>query len=489
METPIPQHLALTFVALSIENPNEPKHCALCLCGCIDSILNGDSDSMDPGGPESGALSLKLKDQVALEEAQLDAALKAFFNAALSFLTVPRTSQTLSALLSRLSECQCPGMQNPTISRLHRSGGEFMAESYSLKSPTHIFLNFLFSRLYGQLNGASKVKIAKGVAKGWPTRISDVMPSGPDPLVAALGQWILVLDEPTNPLEFVAVALPICGRPLFIAISTSPKFLQQLIVAMKVVCRRLQDGSQTQWHDEYPLVPFGHFLYAVMMTRTSVNSIMAWTLGHEMQLWSVFSDAADILRSQASAATREEEHRDCLNTIRIFRELIEQFSPEAIKPRKIHPDLVVHPRTPPGAFPSYTKAGLHDLVIFVADLKNQPYCFVLGCPRAFQEIGNTFRRCAACGVPGYCSTACQRTDWKDSKFPHKVYCKKIKVFLDAAGRAKLDFYDSESFLRKFKRDLIPQTTLQDIEAWARVRRAEVEEADLVRARAAILANA
>jgi hypothetical protein len=309
--------------------------------------------------------------------------------------------------MSRLSECTCADLEAPLISYFHERGRERM-KLWGHKTTGSVLIGVLFEQLASHVFEASAVRVAKGQGRCWPACIADIIPFGHPALVTAVGQWIIVLDEPSMPLQFLTAALPICGRPLFVAVSTSPVFLKQVRLSMKATCRRLEDGSQ--WLDQYPLLRFGALLHAIMSCRTSQNSIMIWTRGHEIELWKVFSNAVRIMQSRKPA--REEDAVVIRQIIQSFRDLILQFPPEATEPAWIHPALIIKPGYTITSWPSYTKAGLLDIVIFLADLKQQRYCFVLGCPRSFQEIGNTFQKCSACNVLGYCSSACQAADWK-----------------------------------------------------------------------------
>ncbi|KAJ7603206.1 hypothetical protein DFH06DRAFT_1344484 [Mycena polygramma] len=474
-------HDYLVFFARSIEDRNAPKHCALCLLGCGEFFVRSSEADADSESESEGMLAVTLREAGVMEESQLNDARTTFCKTVISLLTVPRTSEQLSAFIVALSNCNCADIEVPLISHLHERGVDRM-QSWSQKTAGSVLISVLFQQLSRQLDQASAVRIAKGQGRCWPTRIADIVPFGFPALVTTVGQWIDVLEEPCMPLQFFSAALPICGRPLFVAVSTSALFLEQIIEALKATCRRLDFGAQ--WLDPYPLLQFGTFLYAVMSCRTSQNSITVWTRGHEIQLWRVFSDAARVLRSRerASEDNRLESHK----VLASFHNLIRQFSPAVEEPRWVDPDIIPQEQTT-NPWPVNTELGLRDVVAFLADLKFQRYCFVIGCPRSFQEIGNTFQKCSGCNVLGYCSSACQAADWKDRKFPHKVYCKKIKVFLGAAGGAKLDFGDIKSFAGKFNRSALPkgEPTLEDIARWSHVRRADVEEWDLWRARTAM----
>ncbi|KAJ7153403.1 hypothetical protein C8R43DRAFT_444852 [Mycena crocata] len=469
---------SLKFFAYSLENSNEPKHCATCLFGCSISI---DPDALGGMCKETPA-----------EETRLDPLRAQFCSVVATFLMTPRTSQELTALVARLSVCTCVDTTVPLISAFHERGRNILADEWSPRTPSTMLILYLLSLLDVRINLAGRVKFAKGKGKCWPTDINDVMPFGSRALVTAVGQWMLFLDEPSLPLQVLTSALPVCGRPLFVEITTSRDFRKKLIISMKVITRQIRFGPVGKRLDRHnPWVRFADFMYAVMCARTSQNAIMAWVEGVEKQLWVVFTEAVTILRTPTMGLIpiHEEVHDDIDAVVRKFRSLIDHFSPAAAPKGRIHPQLVIEPYTE--IRPEWdTEAGLLDLVIFLADLKRQPYCFVIGCPRSFQEMGNTFSKCAACNVPGYCSRACQATDWKDEDFPHKQYCKKINVFIAAAGGAKLNWDSPQDFMRKFRRSRLRRgdTTLQDIERWALVRRGKVESWDLMRARNAMAAN-
>ncbi|KAJ7161128.1 hypothetical protein C8R46DRAFT_1223443 [Mycena filopes] len=459
-------HDSLVFFAQSIKDPSAPKHCAICLLGCNQVIVVNESEppsTYESDATGSDGLSVGLRAEVLSEESRLSAAGTVYYKAIVSLLAIPRTAQAVSALRANLSECRCSDIATPLISHFHELGRDSVAE-WIHKTPDSFLIAALFKQLALQVARASTVRVAKGQGKCWPASVADIIPLGPSPLVTTIGQWIVLLDEPTTPLQFLTAAL-------------------RLLVSMKAANRRIERGTYRSL-DPVPLFQFAVFIHAVMSCRTSKNSIMVWAQGHETKLWTAFSDAVRTMRSlQVDTITPEEHEHVTVQMIDIFRSLIIQFSPAAIQPRHIYPDLVLKASYTTPRPPAHTSAGLMDTVTFLSDLKAQRYCFVLGCPHAFQDVGKRFQKCSVCNVLGYCSPACQAADWKARKFPHKVYCKKIKLFLDAAGGAKLDFDDRESFARRFDRSALPagDTTLQDIADWSDSRRADVEDWDLVRA--------
>ncbi|KAJ6492831.1 hypothetical protein C8R47DRAFT_1319185 [Mycena vitilis] len=458
-------HDHLVFFARSIEDRHAPKHCALCLLGCGEFFIRSPNADADAGSRFEGALAVTLREDGVMDEPQLNDARTMFCKTVISLLTVPRTSEQMSAFIVAVSNCNCADIEVPLISHLHERGVDRM-QSWSDKTAGSVLISVLFQQLSRQLDQASAVRVAKGQGRCWPARIADIVPFGFPALVTAVGQWIVVLEEPCMPLRFFTAALPICGRPLFVAISTSALFMGQLIKALKATCRRLDFGAQ--WLDPYPLLQFGAFLLDAGTRNSALEGFLRC--------------GPDIAVQGASEHNQIESHK----VLASFHSLIRQFSPTVEEPRWVDPDIIPQEQTT-NPWPVNTELGLRDVVAFLADLKCQRYCFVIGCPRSFQEIGNTFQKCSGCNVLGYCSSACQTADWKDRKFPHKVYCKKIKLFLGAAGGAKLDFGDIKSFAGKFDRSSLPkgETTLEDIARWSHVRRADVEEWDLWRARSAM----
>ncbi|KAJ6554377.1 hypothetical protein B0H19DRAFT_1071782 [Mycena capillaripes] len=450
----------LVFFSQSIQDPTAPKHYS-------------DSES-----PESGALTLNLRKDTSLEESHFIEAHTILYQAVLALLTVPRTSRALSAFMLRLSDCSCADIEVPLISYFHERGVERMEPLKLHKTTASMFIRDLFELLSSQLLEASAVRVAKGQGRSWPICVPDIIPFGPPALVTTVGQWMLVLEEPSMVLRFLTAAL--CGRPLFVAISTLPSFLKQFIISMQAACRRLEDGSQ--WRGQCPMLRFSNLLHAIMSCRTSQNSIMAWTRGHEAQLWRVFSATIRIMRSRERTTPTVDGEREIRQVTTSFQDLILQFSPEAIQPPWFHPELYQ-------ANQLWCRMGSSDDRRWLDNNRLEETAVLLRL--RLPPFLHTFQKCSACNVTGYCSPAYQATDWKDKKFPHKVYCKKIKVFLGAAGKAKLDFDDAASFARKFDRKALPDgdTTLQDIADWSRTQRAEVEEWDLLRARTAISLNA
>ncbi|KAJ6578694.1 hypothetical protein DFH09DRAFT_1361088 [Mycena vulgaris] len=466
----------LQFLTRSIEDAKEPKHCATCLLGCCLSV-----DNFTIGG--------KPRKETPAEAALLNPLRASFCRATISFVTIPRTSQELSAVMAHLSECTCADASVPLIMLFHELGREALTERWAARAPSAVFIAYLFDLLRARISKASSDRVAKGRGNCWPESVDDIVPFGPAAFVTAMGQWIIVLDEPALPLQVFAPALPICGRPLFIALTASPVFMRQLIISMKAINRHIQDDRRGRPVDgDNPWTGFRDFLHAVMSTRTSQNSIMFWAQGHETQLWTIFSETIQLLRSPALNLIPVTS-KDVDAIVTTFCNLVVQFSPNAVQPRRIHRALAI--TSVPVVAPPNTKRGLLDLIVFIADLKRQRYCFVVGCPWSFQEIGNSFRKCGGCAIPGYCSAKCQQQDWKDPQFPHRTFCKTIKGFVNAGGGKLNDLRKTaevQKFANQFNFAAFPRgdTTLEDIAAWAWARRDKVEEWDLKRAQDAML---
>ncbi|KAJ6597444.1 hypothetical protein B0H10DRAFT_1959743 [Mycena sp. CBHHK59/15] len=289
------------------------------------------------------------------------------------------------------------------------------------------------------LHSAPKTRVAKGDNRNWPQSISNVVPFGFDSLVRAVGQWCIILANPT-PLMFLADALDLCGFPLFDAVTNSPTFLDLFIPSFRNTCTRLRSCRPPDKLPVPHLYMITVFLFRVIAGRSSYNSIMMWTKGRELELYGILSDA-----------------------VTIFHAFAFHFSKDVERPPDLHPDLA------PASNPSEPVDPIVDLLSMQTDA-----CYATGCKRSFQEVGRAFRKCGACTRVAYCSRECQITDWIDAEFPHRVVCRQLQIFNEAGGSLKTN--DREALLKVFDYSL-GDSVIGPLHAWfkARVARKEIED--------------
>jgi hypothetical protein len=329
----------------------------------------------------------------------------------------------------------------------------------------------LFSTPASVFRESDKARVAKGDNKNWPISISDIVPFGFDSLVEAIGQWNVVLPNPTA-LYFLSGALEMCGRPLFIAITTSPNFLTRFISSFRNTCTRLH---RLYVPDRLPIPDMyviATFLFSMMGQRTSQNSIMIWTNGREIELYKILSDAVTICRAQNTSPTGNDmSEKDQLRmdaSVNFFHAFAFHFSPDVPRPSNLHPELAPAPETP---FDPDT-----ELIQLYSNLRKRNYnCYAAGCALSFQEVGHAYQKCGGCKHTAYCSRECQIADWKDAQFPHKAICKQLQVFFNAGGHGSSKEYDDE-FPKNFNREL-GDAVITPLSAWcsARNERKEIED--------------
>lgn len=283
-----PLHTTITFLTESLRDPALPKYCATCMLGCVGIIYG---------------LGGKLKRPTTRTVAKH----RDFCNTIVIFLTKERSSRELSRLMSQLSECSCSLSSEPLVAVYHELGRHYVNTYKSpYHSPAAILVLLLFERPAVILRGTGGIRVAKGQgAKRWPTCTSDIIPFGPDITVKSIGQWIILLPEPM-PLTFLGLSLELCGGSLFTAVTASPTFLKQFIVAFRTDCARLRQPYRWQIILHH-LWLIAEFLFRAMSAATSRNSITTWTRGFEVELLKVLSDATDICFDPRLTSSDSEE--------------------------------------------------------------------------------------------------------------------------------------------------------------------------------------
>ncbi|KAJ7482984.1 hypothetical protein B0H11DRAFT_1807323 [Mycena galericulata] len=429
----------------SLRNLHEPATCGTYLVGCVVAICN-------------------LRKEVTKTRPM--AKHHAFFNLVVSFLTAPRTSADISLLMSRLDTCRCPVSQ-PLTDQLHEAGTSRIAQYNSSPGVTLMFLLFTLSALV--LRETNKKRAAKGDNKYWPESISNVIPFGFDGLVDAVGQWGLILPTPA-PLMFLGDALDLCGRPLFIAVTTSPTFLDRFISSFRITCARLRNPRSTDTFATPPaLYILGVVTFRIIAERSSQNSITIWTQGRELELYKILSDACTICHDpRLSPLDSEPGRTDMGAAVNIFHAFAFHFSKDVERPPGLHPALA--PAS--GSTPEEPLSALYSTFHIRA-----PECYAPGCRRSFQEVGQAFRSCGACRWVTYCSRECQLADWAAAGFPHKVVCKQLQIFNKAGGNLILDKWDKQAFLKVFDHDTGDPVVLP-LQAWFKARDEQREIEDL-----------
>lgn len=372
--------------------------------------------------------------------------------------------------MSQLSECSCSLSSEPLVAVYHELGRHYVNTYKSpYHSPAAILVLLLFERPAVILRGTGGIRVAKGQgAKRWPTCTSDIIPFGPDITVKSIGQWIILLPEPM-PLTFLGLSLELCGGSLFTAVTASPTFLKQFIVAFRTDCARLRQPYRWQIILHH-LWLIAEFLFRAMSAATSRNSITTWTRGFEVELLKVLSDATDIcFDPRLTSSDSEEAATRPAMAANIFHAFGVHFARDVERPPGLHPRLaLVEPKDDSDDSVTYA-------AYFIRTFRQDRRCHAAGCSNTFPEVGSTYQKCSACTVIAYCSTSCQVADWKDARYPHKEYCPKIQTFVAAGGGlGKLD--DAESFMQGFDHEA-GGTALSEIETWGRVRAAEKEAED------------
>ncbi|KAJ7862255.1 hypothetical protein B0H14DRAFT_2441425 [Mycena olivaceomarginata] len=431
-----------TALGLFGQSITEPATCATYLVGCFAVI------SSMPGGGTTGLKTRPVSKH------------HGFFNLVVSFLTAPRSSTDFSILMSRLASCRCP--TSPLATHLHEIGVSWT--TFYNCSPATTLLFLLFSLTANVLHSAPKTRVAKGDNRNWPQSISNVVPFGFDSLVRAMGQWCIILPNPT-PLMFLADALDLCGFPLFDAVTNSPTFLDLFIPSFRNTCTRLRSCRPPDKLPVPHLYTIAVFLFRVIAGRSSYNSIMMWTKGRELELYGILSDAVTICRDPSISPLHSEKGQmDMAVSVNIFHAFAFHFAKDVERPPDLHPDLA------PASNPSEPVDPIVDLLSMQTDA-----CYATGCKRSFQEVGRAFRKCGACTRVAYCSRECQITDWKDAEFPHRVVCRQLQIFNQAGGSLKTN--DREALLEAFDYSL-GDSVIGPLHAWFKARAARKEIEDL-----------
>lgn len=414
-----PEEYSIAFFQWSVEDPDAPKHCAQCLLGCASGITLGLKNT--PFDGES--LSPKLL------ATQYD-----FCSSAISFLTKARTTKQLSDLLRSLLSCSCD-FSIAKVDMFHHHGGHVHKDHnpfYTGQShPSSTLVQLLFERLNGVLATSSQSKISKGHnRKRWPRDVSDIIVFSPEILIESIKNWNMILPTPIA-IGFLSHAILHCGRILITALLRSADFLKYFASAGHSLCKRIR-ARQLDVAKEHPLSQVGHFLRAVIATCPSKDMIGTWARVTDQQkdILGALLPMIKILRNptlcRPSAFGGEFYLKNTIEMYIYFGIFVTNQMQHI--PDDLEPDMWVDPWDE-GDLDERLEISLDEIKYRMRDTM----CYIPGCNKTFQEVGNAFKRCSACHVIGYCSVECQKLDWKDSEFPHKIVCSHIQRFLETGN--------------------------------------------------------
>lgn len=380
-----------------------------------------------------------------------------------SFLTKERSSRDITALITQLSECQCSSSSELVRLydlRVYHELGQRAVADFKYKIPANLLVVSIFAIMTKILCETGGIRVAKGQgAKRWPTCISDVIPFGAEMTVQSVGQWLVLLPDPSA-CSYLKESLRLCEGLVFAAITNSQSFLQRFIVAFRGECIRLRQPRRHKRIQSHITI-IARFVYQITESALAAPSrtiVTDWARGHENEVLTTLSDAIYLCRDEELSPIQSEDdanNRDVnVTSFYVFGSLCSLNDDR--RPPGLHPHLM---KSHGGPTTQMHKA--QHVVCFIQGFRKSRHCH--GCSISLPEVGTTFQKCSACAVAVYCSTACQAADWTHSQYPHKVYCQKIQTFVAAGGGLeKLGWKHAGSmeFLRDFDHQAAGDTMLE-----------------------------
>ncbi|PPR05651.1 hypothetical protein CVT24_002877 [Panaeolus cyanescens] len=375
------------------------------------------------------------------------------------FIVAERTDEEFIAMRDKLSHCSCKPANRSFSKQLHDEFARLLpGQNVSSPKDTLAFVTSIGQLLEGIFATTKDIPVVKGVAKEWPTSVSDLLPSGSDAVIRSLLQW----------QRFVGNLAVIDFFPSIIRLSTSSiydsiiKYDAMNLLVLEPIRRCLDETIDALAKERNPLRPtsrntvytdFHRMATALQgsietLYQPPIRSNIRMLNGGEtraVQLCSIirylFPALQDHIISDADRSS------SLASKIAIKGTLLFQFF-EMGRPQC--PDIPVHP-----SFVELHKALFHsqltrEQIIRLAhmlsdsdDIDSSPredtvavgmvlshdykQCAAPGCDKTFKELGaRGFQKCSRCSTVGYCSRECQVRHWSlegEDSIPHKRVCK------------------------------------------------------------------
>ncbi|PPR05653.1 hypothetical protein CVT24_002879 [Panaeolus cyanescens] len=359
---------------------------------------------------------------------------------------------------SSLSHCACKDLE-PFEKRIHDSlTNQHPGQNPSSPEDTLRFVAAIGRLLYPVFNATKDVPVVKGVAKEWPTSLSDVLPSGPDKALNSLLQWQRFVGD-LAAIEFFPFIIKMSTSSIY---DTVTKLDAMNVLAIEPMRRCLYKTIDALAQERNPLHPskrdsltytnFGRLANGLQdcikeLYKPPLRSNIRMINGQQIRVLQLCSIIVYLLPMMYASSICD---GDTISNLAVSIRKKGAILFHVFKMRRAEcPDILVHPSIAElhkMIFKNVLdeEAGFKLSILFSepADLEDSPHegfvasamvsshdlrpCAAPGCDKTFKQAGpKGFQKCARCSTVGYCSRECQIRDWRlaGDDIPHKRVCK------------------------------------------------------------------
>ncbi|PPQ85767.1 hypothetical protein CVT24_002274 [Panaeolus cyanescens] len=423
---------AIRYLLSALRDPLNPKGCAESLCTALSQV----------------ALYhfVVSKPHAAIRD-ELRASLYAF-------ITIPRTDGQLKATIQQLGKCS--SSCHLAAPRFHL--GIAQSKPGIEKSFMECFMIIAFEKLSMVLNLTNTIHLLKRQRKSWPTSMSDLLPFGPDKLVANLVQWYHMFPTP-QAVRFSLAILKRCGPLVYHAFRDADVSNILFINHTRIMVDEMLAASTPNMifalSEQYSnqvinflrffkhLIGYDNVYKPVSSVDGTPVSMMTGAETKIVQLCSLICYIASSPHVDKDPSYQEgiSSHTTeaCVLAHKIYRAFrMDQAPGPALL---LHPIIVAGDRT----LTQTTSGSKCRKIASAMYIRRYIYiCGAPGCKTCFTNPDAVLRTCTGCKTVRYCSTECQERDWKGAPYKHKWLCKLLAKVAQSFGSWKLAPIDEDA---------------------------------------------